>query len=65
MRAHGEKDPILTNNGRSRQIIADFKEKSPFKQIDYINCLNLNFNKKIARFDLKEPNSSKQCPIEL
>ena len=37
MRAHGEKDSILTNNGRSRQIIADFKEKSPFQQIDNTN----------------------------
>ena len=26
MRAHGEKDRILTNNGRFRQIIAVFKE---------------------------------------
>ena len=38
MRAHGEKDPILTNNGRSWQIIADFKEKSPFQQIETLFC---------------------------
>ena len=38
MRARGEKDPKITNNGRYRLIIAVFKGKTTFQQMETLFC---------------------------